>query len=88
MKSDELEGTRVYGINDEDVGEIDSLVVGGDGKISKVIIDVGGFLGMGEKPVAVTFDELEVLQQSDGDDLRIYIDSTEDKLKSLPEFES
>jgi ribosomal 30S subunit maturation factor RimM len=88
MTSDDLEGTRVYGTNDEDVGEIDSLVVGDDGKISKVIIDVGGFLGIGEKPVAVTFDELEVLQQSDGDDLRIYIDSTEDKLETLPKFES
>lgn len=88
MTSDELEGTTVYGPKDENVGEIDNLIVGDDGKVEKVIINVGGFLGLGEKPVAVTFDELQVLKETDGDDYRIYIDSTEENLKALPEYKS
>lgn len=87
MTSEQLEGTTVYGANDENVGEIHSLVVGDDGKVNEVVLDVGGFLGMGEKSVAVTFDELQILQETDGDDLRIYIDSTEEALKAQPEFE-
>lgn len=88
MTSKDLEGTTVYGANDENVGTIDSLVVGDDGKISEVVVNVGGFLGIGEKSVAVTFDELQILQDKDGDDLRIYIDSTKEKLKAQPEYKS
>ncbi|MCQ0094006.1 PRC-barrel domain-containing protein [Roseovarius sp. M141] len=87
MTSEQLEGAVVYGANDESVGEVDSLVLGDDGKVSHVVINVGGFLGLGEKPVAVTFDELQILQQQDGDDVRIYIDSTQELLEAQPEYE-
>lgn len=88
MTSEDLTGANVYGANDETVGEINSLVVGDDGAISKVVIGVGGFLGIGEKEVAVTFDELQILQEADGDDVRIYIDSTKEALEAQPEFEN
>jgi len=87
MTSEDLEGTTVYGANDENVGEIDSLVVGDEGKISEIVINVGGFLGLGEKAVAVTFDELQILQEQGGDDLRIYIDSTKENLEAQPEYQ-
>ncbi|MGR3484492.1 MAG: PRC-barrel domain-containing protein [Paracoccaceae bacterium] len=87
LTAEELTGTRIYGINDEFVGEIGDLIVAEDGSITEVIIDVGGFLGLGEKPVAVTFDELQMLSNDAGTDLRIYIDSTEEALESLPRFE-
>ncbi|PVA11329.1 photosystem reaction center subunit H [Pelagivirga sediminicola] len=87
MTSEDLEGTTVYGANDESVGEIESLIVGDDGKVSEIVINVGGFLGLGEKPVAVTFDELQILREEGGDDYRIYIDSTEQALEAQPEFE-
>jgi len=87
MSADDLEGSYVYGANDETVGEIDTLLLGDNGKIDRVVINVGGFLGLGEKPVAVTFDELQVLQNVEGDDVRIYIDSTEERLESQPEYQ-
>jgi hypothetical protein len=37
--------------------------------------------------VAVTFDELQVLKNVEGDDVRIYIDSTEERLESQPEYQ-
>lgn len=87
MTSEDLEGTRVYGANDENVGKIGSLVVGDDGKVSEVVINVGGFLGLGEKAVVVTFDELQILQEQAGDDLRVYIDSTKENLEAQPEYQ-
>ncbi|MFG6610821.1 PRC-barrel domain-containing protein [Sulfitobacter sp. 1A12057] len=87
MSAEDLEGSYVYGANDETVGEIDSLLIGDNGQIDRVVINVGGFLGLGEKPVAVTFDELQVLQNVEGDDVRIYIDSTEERLESQPEYQ-
>ena len=88
MTVESLEGATVYGANDESVGEIDSLIVGDDGKITEVVVNVGGFLGLGEKSVAVTFDELQVLTEDGGDDYRVYIDSTKEALKSQPEYEA
>ena len=87
MSAEDLEGSPVYGANDETVGEIDTLLIGDNGKIDRVVINVGGFLGLGEKPVAVTFDELQVLKNVEGDDVRIYIDSTEERLESQPEYQ-
>lgn len=87
LTAEDLEGSYVYGANDETVGEIDSIVLTDDGKVEKVVINVGGFLGLGEKPVAVTFDELQVLRNVDGDETRIYIDSTQEALEAQPEYE-
>ena len=87
LTADDLEGATVYGANDENVGEIDSLIMGDNGQVSQVVINVGGFLGLGEKPVAVTWDELQIMQSANGDDFRIYIDSNKDALKAQPEYQ-
>ncbi|NNE51030.1 MAG: PRC-barrel domain-containing protein [Sulfitobacter sp.] len=86
LPADRIEGSYVYGANDETVGEIDALLLDGEGKVAEVVVNVGGFLGLGEKPVAVSFEELQFLQNKDGDDLRIYIDATEEKLEAKPEY--
>ncbi len=87
LTADDLEGARLYGPNDEDVGEIDELIVDDSGKITHVLADIGGFLGMGEHTVKLAFEELQLIRNEDGSDLRIYVDSTEDKLETLPEYE-
>lgn len=87
LTAEDLTGARVYGPGDEDVGEIDELLLTDDGKMDRAVIDVGGFLGMGERPVAVTFDELQIVRMEDGSDLRVYIDSSQDALEQQPEYE-
>ncbi len=87
LTAEDLTGARIYGAGDEDVGEISELLMTDDGKIDRAVIDVGGFLGMGERSVAVTFDELQIIRTDDGSDVRIYIDSTEEALKQQPEYE-
>lgn len=85
LTSETLTGARVYGSNDEDIGEVDRLLLTDAGKIDRAVIDVGGFLGLGEKPVAVTMDELTIMQK-DGD-VRVYIDSTQEALEAQPAYE-
>ncbi|MGJ8535393.1 MAG: PRC-barrel domain-containing protein [Alphaproteobacteria bacterium] len=87
LTAEMLTGARVYSVNDEDIGEVHSLLVDDNGTIDRAIIDVGGFLGMGEKQVAVTFDELTILRQDGGNDVQVYIDATQAALEAQPTYE-
>lgn len=58
LTAEELRGIGVYGINDEQIGTIGDIITNPDGSFDAVIVDVGGFLGLGAKPVAVGFDNL------------------------------
>jgi hypothetical protein len=87
LTADKLEGARVYGPKDEDVGEINRIILSEDGKqIARVVLDVGGFLGIGEHQIAVTMDELNIVRNPDGSDFRVYIDANQANLKAQPEF--
>ena len=50
---------NVYNAQNEKVGDIKELMLDRSGKITNVAIGVGGFLGMGERDVAVKFDQLK-----------------------------
>lgn len=56
------------------------------GEISHVVLDVGGFLGIGTHAVAVPLDELQVFRD-EGANLRIYLPWTQAQLEALPEFD-
>lgn len=85
MSVDNLIGASVYDATDEDVGDINDVVLGQDGEAQYVIVDVGGFLGMGTHTVAIGFDEMTVMQGRDLEDLRVYVDVTEETLEAMPE---
>ena len=54
-----LIGLNVYNGTNEKIGDIKELMVEKEGKVASVVIGVGGFLGMGERDVAVKFSELK-----------------------------
>lgn len=87
LTTENLTGARVYGKNDEDVGEVHELIVNTDGQITEAVIDVGGFLGIGEHRIAVTFDELQVIHDETWGDVRVYIDASQEALEEQPEYE-
>jgi sporulation protein YlmC with PRC-barrel domain len=62
MGSD-LRGTRVYGSNNESIGDISDLLLDQQGQVVAAIVGVGGFLGIGQKDVAVPFQALEIVPQ-------------------------
>ncbi|WP_095204138.1 PRC-barrel domain-containing protein [Mesorhizobium carmichaelinearum] len=59
-------GTNVYGADDAKVGEIGDVVMTGDKKVDAVIVNMGGFLGMGEKQVAMGLEKLKFMSDKDG----------------------
>jgi len=50
---------NVYNAQNEKIGDIKELMLDKSGKVNAVAIGVGGFLGMGERDVAVKFDQLK-----------------------------
>ncbi len=87
MTAEDLVGKRVYGPGNEDVGEISAVALGTDGKITGAVVDVGGFLGIGEKSVALSADMLRLAPDADGDGSVLRVSASEDQLKALPAHE-
>lgn len=87
LTSEQLTGAAVYGPDDQSIGEISDIVLTADGQVKGAVVDVGGFLGMGEKPVELDLSQVEILRQADGDDLRVYVSMTKEQVEALPEFE-
>lgn len=56
-------GLDVYNQNNEKLGDISELLTDPTGKIQTAILGVGGFLGVGERMVAVSFDQLKFVNQ-------------------------
>lgn len=86
ISAEELLGTAVYGSNDESVGEVGDVIFGQGGEIEAVVIDVGGFLGIGEKPVAVQFDALNVQKDQNGG-MTLSLNATQEQLENAPTYD-
>jgi hypothetical protein len=86
LTTEDLTGARLYGINDEDIGEINSLIVNDQGQIERAVLDIGGFLGMGEHQISVTLDELSILRENDGGGFRVFIDASKEQLEAQPQY--
>ncbi|WP_177220506.1 PRC-barrel domain-containing protein [Poseidonocella sedimentorum] len=87
LTAEDLQGAPIYGSNDEHLGEVADLTVAEDGTIEKSIVDVGGFLGLGEHRIAIAFDEMKIMRDADGGDLRVYVGATQEQLEERPEYE-
>lgn len=61
MMASDLIGTRVVGANNESIGDINDVIMDRNGQIMAAVVGVGGFLGIGEKDVAVPFNALEFM---------------------------
>jgi hypothetical protein len=74
----------VYDPSDNKIGEIMDVLVSPDGRATALIVGVGGFLGAGEKDVAVPFSAVKHTMK----DKKIYLtmDTTKDALKAAPGF--
>jgi sporulation protein YlmC with PRC-barrel domain len=58
-RASKLVGVNVYNDNNEKLGDINDLLVDNSGNIKNVIIGVGGFLGVGERYISVSFNQLK-----------------------------
>ncbi|MFA5948786.1 MAG: PRC-barrel domain-containing protein [Hyphomicrobium sp.] len=84
-RSSKVVGIAVYNTANERIGDLNDLLVSSDGKVDRAVLGVGGFLGMGEKLIAVPFTDLKFSRDDRGNP-RATLNSTKDALQSLPEF--
>jgi hypothetical protein len=82
-----LWNASVYGPDEQRIGDINDIIIKSDGKIEGVIVGVGGFLGVGEKNVALRLDRFKVTPEADGR-ARITISTTKEELQQSPEFKT
>ncbi len=87
IRAEDFVGTTVYGANDENVGEVGDIIMSANGgAVDAVILDVGGFLGIGEKEVALGLDNLTFMSDSDGR-MYVYTNLTKEQLEAQPAFD-
>jgi sporulation protein YlmC with PRC-barrel domain len=74
----------VYDTKDNKIGDVNDLLVDKDGKLSAVIIGVGGFLGAGEKNVAVPFSALKLTDKNGK--RYLVMETTKEALEKAPGY--
>jgi len=86
-RGSKLIGASVYGPDNNSIGEVNDVLIGDNGNIRAVVVGVGGFLGVGEKNVALKFDALNFQRdRSSGGIQKITVSYTKDQLKNAPNF--
>lgn len=85
--ADKLMDTKIRSPEGEEIGEIEDLLVDDSGRIVSVVVEVGGFLGIGEKDVLLPFNEFQLTRDGDG---AVMLRSNADKakLESAPEYKA
>ena len=83
VRAESLLGVDVSNGQDT-VGEVADLIVTPDGRVEAIVVGVGGFLGVGQKRVALAWDSVE-LAERDGERV-ILVAATREQLEGMPEF--
>jgi sporulation protein YlmC with PRC-barrel domain len=81
FRASKLVGAAVVNDANEKIGTVDDLIVTRSDRVVYAVLSVGGFLGVGDKLVAVPFAELQL-----NEDKTVLSGATKESLKSLPKF--
>lgn len=85
LSVNDLMNKSVRNANNEAVGDINDIRIGSDGNIAAVIVGVGGFLGLGEKSVALPYEQLAFTRDGEGN-LIVTANVTKESLQSSPQW--
>jgi hypothetical protein len=91
MVTSKFKGTDVLGPDNAHVGDVSDILFTKDGQIKAYIVGVGGFLGIGEKNVAIdpsAFQQVAAdTNSTDPNDVKLKVSWTKDQLKGAPDFQ-
>lgn len=80
---DKLMGKDVVGKDGDKLGEVEDVILDGNGQAQQLVLSRGGLLGINEKKVAIDFTQV----QSRPDDDKLHVSTlSEDDVRNLPEF--
>ena len=77
-------GAKVTNPNGEKIGDVSDILLDEQGKVVGVILSVGGFLGIGDKHVAVNWSDIKL--EDDGE--KVVIGMSKDQIKNAPSFKT
>lgn len=77
-------GTTVRNAANENIGDVNDVLIDPSGKVTAVVLGVGGFLGIGERLVAVNFSDVKMTE--DGNTIAITVNATKDSLSAAPQW--
>ncbi|MBL9035593.1 MAG: PRC-barrel domain-containing protein, partial [Rhodospirillaceae bacterium] len=86
LRASEVVGADVKNATGDNIGEISEVILQQDGSVNGVIVDVGGFLGVGERPVLVNWKDLQ-FAGIEGD-VAVTTTLNKDQLATFPEFKA
>ncbi len=78
-------GQVVYNRANEKVGDVEEILIDGDGRVLAAVVGVGGFLGIGEHKVAVTYRSFQMTRDASGK-AKLVVDIDKATLKNAPEY--
>jgi sporulation protein YlmC with PRC-barrel domain len=81
IRASKMIGSAVYDIQNRKIGKVRDLVLDRSGQIAAVVVDVGGFLGMGGKNVAVKPSDIKT------DHNRLTLDVTKEQLQQMANYQ-
>jgi len=80
-------GTNVIGTDDRKIGDVSDVLFDNDHKIIAFVVGVGGFLGIGQKDVAITPSSFQTVTGTNANDIKLRLSMTKNELKAAPAFE-
>lgn len=86
-RGSKLVGSSVYGPDNQSIGLISDVIIDGSGKVKAAVVGVGGFLGVGQKDVAIPFEALRITRRPNSSTIdRVTVSYSKDDLTNAPKF--
>lgn len=85
LLASELVGAAIYNPAGDNLGDVNDVVLASDGSPYALVVGVGGFLGLGEKNVGISFAAVKTSLDANGK-LRLTFDTTKEELDAAPAF--
>jgi hypothetical protein len=82
----QFKGTDVIGSNNEKIGDVNDVLFDDGGRVMAYVIGVGGFLGIGQKDVALAPTAFQMQPRTDREEAKLRLAMSRDELKNAPEF--
>ena len=81
IRASKMIGSSVYDVQNRDIGKVQDVILDRDGRVAAVVVDVGTFLGMGGKDVAVQLSDIK------SDNNRLTLDITKEQLQQAQAYQ-
>lgn len=85
LVTSKLVGLNIYNKENEEIGEISDVVIGGGKSVIGIVASVGGFLGIGASYVVI--DPASMALADDNGTWKAYVDTNKDSLSAAPKFD-